>query len=148
MPLLYETNVDDMDPRLWPHVIDRLLASGALDAWLTPIIMKKGRPAFTLSVLCEQSEAEAVRATIFRETTTIGIRQLPVDRHVLDRAQSTIDLDGQIVGVKTASLDGEVVNRSVEWDDVATAAQAQGLSAKDVLAAANALALQRATETD
>lgn len=143
MTLLYETNIDDMDPRLWPEVIDRLLAVGARDAWLTPIIMKKGRPAFTLSVLCDASTSAIVRETIFRETTTIGIRERPVHRHVLDRSQSTVAIGGHRIGVKTATLDGEVVNRSVEWDDVAAAAKALGLSAKDVLAAATALANER-----
>ena len=140
MTTLYETNIDDMDPRLWPHVIDQLLVAGALDAWLTPIIMKKGRPAFTLSALCDASEAEAVRVTIFRETTTIGIREMPVARHVLDRSESTVEAAGQQIGVKTAYLGGEVVNRSVEWDDVVAAAQTLGLSAKDLLTAASASA--------
>jgi len=148
MTVLYETNVDDMDPRLWPNVLDRLLEEGALDAWVTPIIMKKGRPAFTLSVLCDEAHAETMRTTIFRETTTIGIRELNVDRHVLDRTQSTIELHGCEIGVKTALLDGEVVNRSVEWDDVAATAKANGLSAKEVLAAANALVADRDGESE
>ena len=140
MTTLYETNIDDMDPRLWPHVIDQLLVAGALDAWLTPIIMKKGRPAFTLSALCDDAEAEAVRVTMFRETTTIGIREMPIARHVLDRSEATVEAGGQQIGVKTAYLDGEVVNRSVEWDDVVAAAQTLGLSAKDLLIAASASA--------
>lgn len=140
MTVLYETNVDDMDTRLWPAVIDELLAAGALDAWLTPIIMKKGRPAFTLSVLCDASASDTVRAAIFTHTTTIGLREIPVQRHVLDRFESTVELDGSPIGVKTATLNGQVVNRSVEWDDVAAAAAAQGLAPKDVLAAATALA--------
>jgi uncharacterized protein (DUF111 family) len=140
MTTLYETNIDDMDPRLWPHVIGQLLKAGALDAWLTPIIMKKGRPAFTLSALCDDADAAAVRATIFGETTTIGIREVPITRHVLDRSESTVEVAGQKIGVKTAHLDGKAVNRSVEWDDVVTAAHKLGLSAKDVLAAASAAA--------
>jgi len=148
MTTLYETNVDDMDPRLWPHVIDELLAVGALDAWLTPIIMKKGRPAFTLSVLCDAATSEAVRATIFRQTTTIGIRETPVNRHVLDRSLSSVDLNGQSIAVKTAKLDGDIVNRSVEWDDVAAAAKAHGLSAKDVLAAATALVADQGSDPE
>ena len=148
MTVLYETNVDDMDPRLWPNVIDQLLGVGALDAWLTPIIMKKGRPAFTLSVLCHPTEAEVVRATIFKETSTIGIREVTVDRYVLDRSQTHVELHGQQVGVKTASLHGEIVNRSVEWDDIASIAQTHGLSAKDVLAAANALVADKADKRE
>lgn len=140
MTTLYETNVDDMDPRLWPQVLEALLAAGSLDAWLTPIVMKKGRPAFQLSALCEPEHSEAVRAVFFEETTTIGIHEVPIQRHVLDRSQSTVDVEGQPIGVKTAFLDGERVNRSVEWDDVANAAAQLGLSAKQVLAAATAAA--------
>ncbi len=70
-----DANVDDLDPRVWPSAIEAVLASGAVDAWVTPIVMKKGRPAHTFSALCSGSAAEAVRSTIFRETTTIGVRE-------------------------------------------------------------------------
>lgn len=138
--LQYETNVDDMDPRLWPGVIEALLAVGAHDAWVTPIVMKKGRPAFTLSVLCDSTCAAQVRAIIHRETTTLGIREVAVRKHVLERTESSVDVRGHQIGVKIGFDDGVEVNRSVEWDDVAAAAAALGLSAKDVLALATAAA--------
>jgi len=136
----FDTNIDDMDPRLWPGVIDQLLAAGADDAWVTPIIMKKGRPAFTLSALCATEVADAVRDTIFRETTTLGVRETAVHKHALSRAERSVDVAGQPIGVKVAYLEGAVVNRSVEWDDVAAAAAALGLSAKQVLDLATAAA--------
>lgn len=137
--LQFEANIDDMDPRLWPHVIDRLLEAGAHDAWVTPIVMKKGRPACTLGVLCGEPDAAAIRSVIFRETSTIGVREMAVRKHVLRRDQHHVDVGGHQIGVKTAyDLDDTVVNRSVEWDDVAAAAAVLGLSAKDVLAAATA----------
>ena len=71
-----ETNVDDLDPRLWPPILQRLLDAGASDAWLTPILMKKGRPAHTLSVLVARERAAEVREVIFAETSAIGLRQL------------------------------------------------------------------------
>ena len=83
--LVLETNVDDLDPRLWPDVITAVLAAGALDAWLTPILMKKGRPAHTFRALVAPDRAAEVRATVFRETSTIGIREYPVARHALPR---------------------------------------------------------------
>lgn len=136
--LQYETNVDDLDPRIWPRVIDLLLAAGAHDAWVTPILMKKGRPAFTLGALCDATTADAVRAVIFAETSTIGLRELAVRKFVLDREESAVQVGGHSVGVKTAFAGGQVVNRSLEWEDVARAADALGLSAKEVLAAATA----------
>ena len=69
-----EANVDDLDPRIWPRVIEQLLAVGADDAWITPIVMKKGRPAFTLGVLCGDGVADEVRRVIFTETSSIGLR--------------------------------------------------------------------------
>jgi uncharacterized protein (DUF111 family) len=142
----YETNVDDMDPRLWPNVIDELLAAGAEDAWITPIVMKKGRPAFTLGVLCDEAAAEDVRATIYRETTTIGLRELPVRKQELDREESKVEVDGQPIRVKRAYDAGRLVNSSVEWEDVAAAAESLGRPAKEVLAAATAAADRRSDQ--
>lgn len=138
----FEANVDDMDPRLWPGVIDALLAAGADDAWVVPIVMKKGRPALTVTALCENSVAAGVRSVIFQETTTIGLRELAVRKHVLDRDETSVDVGGHVIGVKRAYLDGAVVNRSVEWDHVIAAAEALGLPAKQVLAEATAAAAE------
>ena len=75
-----ETNVDDLDPRLWPTVLSALLAAGAADAWLVPILMKKGRPAHTLCVLAADAERAALRDAIFALTSTLGVRETPVSR--------------------------------------------------------------------
>jgi uncharacterized protein (DUF111 family) len=139
----YDANVDDLDPRVWPRVIDQLLAAGAHDAWITPIIMKKGRPAFTLSAMCSEADAEAVRRVIFLETSTIGLRETHLRKFVLPRAERDVIVGGESVGVKTAFLGGQLVNRSVEWDDVVAAADALGLSAKEVLAATTAAAIDQ-----
>jgi uncharacterized protein (TIGR00299 family) protein len=138
--LQIDANVDDLDPRVWPTAIARALAVGAHDAWITPITMKKGRPAHTFSVLCSEADAAKMRAVIFAETSTIGVRQFTVTRHVLDRSESTVEVGGQTIRVKAASYADGVVNRSVEWEDVASAAEALGRSTKDVLAAATAAA--------
>ena len=139
--LLLETNVDDLDPRLWPGVLGELLAAGASDAWLTPILMKKGRPAHTLSVLCPA--AAAVRRHPGRRgprTSTIGLRVQPVQKIALDRRQDTVAVLGGRVGVKVASSGGQVVNVSVEFEDVAVLAGELGLPVKEVLRAATAAA--------
>jgi hypothetical protein len=136
--VVLETNVDDLDPRLWPPVLEALFRAGASDAWLTPITMKKGRPAHTLHVLCPPERTADVRRTLFTETTTIGLREYRVDKHTLRRSMSTVDVDGETVRVKIAYSGGAVVNRSVEYEDVVAAAAALGLPAKTVLARATA----------
>ncbi|BCJ38646.1 UPF0272 protein Cgl2470/cg2715 [Actinocatenispora thailandica] len=140
--LVLECNVDDLDPRLWPAVLAKLLAAGAADAWLTPILMKKGRPAHTLSVLCRPADAAALRAVVFAETSSIGLRAHPVRKVPLERTERAVTVAGQPIRVKVASDDGSVVNVSVEYADVAAAAAALSLPAKQVLARATAAAAE------
>ncbi len=132
--LLIETNVDDLDPRVWPSVIATLLESGASDAWLTPILMKKGRPAHTLSVLVRSDLAAGVRTAIFRHTSTIGLRESPLGKHALDREMRSVTVQGQEIAVKLASQGGEILNAQPEYDDVARAAAALGRPVSEVLA--------------
>jgi len=139
-PVVLESNVDDLDPRLWPGVLDALLAAGASDAWLTPIVMKKGRPAHMLSALCRPDAVRTVEGTLFATTSTIGVRVVPVHKRALERSQTSIEVLGGRVGVKVAVHDGQVVNVSVEYDDVAALARELGLPGKEVLRAATAAA--------
>jgi uncharacterized protein (TIGR00299 family) protein len=132
--VLLESNVDDLDPRVWPQVIATLLEAGASDAWLTPILMKKGRPAHTLSVLVPAERAALVRATIFRHTSAIGLRETALDKHALDREMAAVDVAGQPIAVKLARDDGVLVNAMPEYDDVVRAAAALGRPVSDVLA--------------
>lgn len=132
--LVVETNVDDLDPRLWPAVLDRLLSAGASDAWLTAIVMKKGRPAHTLSVLVPPDRRAAVERVIFAETSAIGLRAAPATKVALAREFETIEVGGHPISVKLARHDGAVVNVQPEFDDVAAAASALGRSTKSVLA--------------
>ena len=138
--LVLETNVDDLDPRLWPGVLEAVLDAGARDAWLTPVLMKKGRPAHVLSALCTDAVAAAVRDVVLRQTSTLGVRQHRVARTALDREERTVDVDGRPVRVKVGRLAGEVVNAMPEWEDVAAAAAALGRPAKQVLQQAHAAA--------
>jgi uncharacterized protein (TIGR00299 family) protein len=138
--LVLETNVDDLDPRLWPGVLDALFAAGASDAWLTPILMKKGRPAQTLSVLCRADLERQVRAAVFATTSTIGLRVVPVGKVAMERSETSVEVLGGRVGVKVAVSDGRRVNVSVEFEDVAALAGELGLPVKEVLRAATAAA--------
>jgi len=140
--VVLETNVDDLDPRVWPGVLTRLLQAGASDAWLTPILMKKGRPAHTLSVLAPTGRLDAVREVVLTETSAIGLRTTSVAKTALDRTEDVVDVLGHPVRVKRALLHGRVVNSSPEWEDVSAAAAALGLPAKQVLAQAVAAALR------
>jgi pyridinium-3,5-bisthiocarboxylic acid mononucleotide nickel chelatase len=140
--LVIEANVDDLDPRLWPDVIAALLDAGASDAWLTPILMKKGRPAHTLHVLVSADAADVVRREIFRQTSTIGVREQTFVKHALDREFVHVDVGGHRVAVKLARLNGELMNVQPEYADVVDAARALNRPVKDVLAEAVARAQQ------
>ena len=137
-----ETNVDDLDPRLWPHVLTALLAAGAGDAWLTPIVMKKGRPAHTLSVLVPETATAPVEAAIFAHTSAIGVRSHQVEKRALARRVVELEVgEGVRVHVKVAVDEtGRVLNVQPEHEDVVAAAVALDLPVKVVLARAVAAA--------
>jgi pyridinium-3,5-bisthiocarboxylic acid mononucleotide nickel chelatase len=134
------TNVDDLDPRLWPRVLTQLLAAGAADAWLTPILMKKGRPAHTLHVLAANDPVlvAQVQRIIFTETTAIGLRTTTVAKTALARELAQVEILGQRINIKIARHNGQTVNAQPEYEDIAAAATALGLPVKDVLARAAA----------
>jgi pyridinium-3,5-bisthiocarboxylic acid mononucleotide nickel chelatase len=138
--LVLEANVDDLDPRLWPPVLARLLRAGASDAWLVPILMKKGRPGHTLCALVEADAAERVRTVMFTETTTIGVRETAATKRALSRDEFAVDVAGERIRIKTATLNGVIVNAQPEYDDVVAAAASTGRPAKQVMAAAIAAA--------
>ena len=138
--VVLETNVDDIDPRLWPGIQRDLLARGASDCWLTPIHMKKGRPAMTLSVLCGASMHRQLAGAIMELTPAIGMRVIPVGKVAAERAIVQVHVNGHPVRVKVASWQDQVVNVQPEWDDVAAVAAATGEPAKVVLALAQAAA--------
>lgn len=131
-----EANVDDLDPRLWPGVLAALLGAGASDAWLTPIVMKKGRPAHTVSVLAPPDRTDALARVLLTHTSTIGLRRSTADKLPLPRESVAVDVLGSTLRVKLARLDGAVVNASPEYDDIARIAGLTGLPEKEVLAEA------------
>jgi uncharacterized protein (TIGR00299 family) protein len=131
--IVLEANVDDLDPRLWPGVLEALLEAGAADAWLTPILMKKGRPAHTVSVLASPGRVDALRRTLMTTTSTIGCRTHPVTKHALDRVVARIEVEGHPVAVKVATAAGAIVQAMPEFDDVARAAAALARPTREVL---------------
>jgi pyridinium-3,5-bisthiocarboxylic acid mononucleotide nickel chelatase len=137
---LLETNVDDMDPRVWPTVLASLLKAGAADAWLVPIVMKKGRPAHTLAVLTPVNRRDALRRLIFELTSTIGIREVAVTRIALDRFWVPLPVAGGQVRLKVAHRAGEVVHATPEFDDAAEVAAERSVPVRRVLEEAVAAA--------
>jgi hypothetical protein len=101
-----ETNIDDMNPEIMPYVIERLLAVGAHDAYLIPILMKKGRPGMLLSILTERRVLEPVLHVVFRETTTLGVRIQPIERRKVRRASRTVTTSFGETKVKVVVHDG------------------------------------------
>ena len=134
--VVVECNVDDLDPRVLPVVIDRLLQSGALDAAVTPIVMKKGRPGHLLTALAPTAALDAVVQVLLRETTSLGCRSFPVTKHHLGRRMETVETPWGPVAVKLA-LDGDTVLRRVpEFEDCAELARTTGVPLRDILAVA------------
>ena len=139
-----EANVDDMSPELAGHTIDQALAAGAVDAWWTPITMKKGRPALAFAALVPTAARERVIAAVLRETTTIGVRFDRVERTVLARELVVVDTELGPLPIKVArDPAGVVVNAAPEHDACAAAAERTGLPLKAVYAAAAAAWHQR-----
>jgi uncharacterized protein (TIGR00299 family) protein len=134
--VLLEANVDDLDPRLWPGVLAGLLESGADDAWLTPILMKKGRPAHTLAALCSPAAVPGVRARIFRDTSTLGVRASSRTKSALDRTFVAVIVEGHRLPIKVGHLDGTIVQAMPEFDDVAALARTLAMPQRDVLSRA------------
>ena len=134
--LVLECNLDDMNPEIYPYVLEKLLAAGAMDAWLQPIVMKKGRPAQMLKVLCREESQPVLQKIIFTETTTLGIRSYPVQRTALARSWKKVSTPWGEVRVKEGMLDGQMVNAAPEFEDCRQIAEKSGQPLKAVAAAA------------
>ena len=134
--LLLECNLDDLNPEIMPYVLEKLLAAGALDAWLQPIIMKKGRPAQTLRVLCRQEQEQKLQQILFTETTTLGVRAWPAERTALERRWETVQTPWGQVRVKEGLLGGKVVNAVPEYEDSKKLAEEKAVPLKMVEGAA------------
>jgi len=128
-----ETNVDDLDPRVWPTVLSALLEAGAADAWLVPILMKKGRPAHTLCVLARGCRRSVLRTAVFELTSTLGVRETPVSRVALARDWSSVAVTAGRVRVKVALHGSCIVHAAPEFDDAAAVARARGVPVRQVL---------------
>ena len=130
--LVLDTNIDDLNPELYEYVLERLFAAGAQDAWLVPIVMKKGRPAVTVRVMCSPDREAEMRQILFRETGTLGIRATPVSKTALERDTVKVETRYGAVAVKVGLLDGRAVTVAPEYEDCARIAREAGVPAKQV----------------
>ena len=122
-----ETNLDDIPGEVVGHATTLLMAAGALDTFLTPIQMKKNRPAVMLTVLCHREQVAAMEEIMFRETTTLGIRRSEVGRHKLRRRATTVETPLGPVKGKLGWLDGRPPTFSPEYEDCARVAAERGV---------------------
>jgi uncharacterized protein (TIGR00299 family) protein len=133
-----ETNIDDMSPQLAGFLMERLLDAGALDAYFTPVQMKKSRPGVLLTVIAREDTRQALLDIIFSESTTIGVRSYPVERHCLERKSVKAKTRWGMVRVKVSMRDGRVVNAQPEYEDCRAIAARKAVPLKDVIDAAKA----------
>lgn len=136
--MVVETNIDDMNPQAYEHVLGRAFEMGALDAFLTPVQMKKTRPGILLTVLCELEKLEAVIEMLLAETTTLGVRYYEAARRVLDRVIETVETEHGPVRVKVARDGARTLHFQPEYDDCARIAADSGVPVIEVQSAASA----------
>ena len=141
-----ETNIDDMNPELYEYVSARLFAAGALEVFTQAAVMKKNRPATLLSVLCRPAQCAAVRQLLFRETTTIGVREHAVQRYALARETCRVATAHGEIRVKVVRGPGLEPRWAPEYDDCRRAAEATGTPLQTVYQAAQ-VAASRLPET-
>lgn len=132
---LLETNIDDFNPEIYDHVMARLFSAGALDVTLSPLQMKKNRPATQLSVLCRLEDASQLSGILFAETTTLGVRKQLVERHSLTREIKVVDTPFGPVRVKVARWRDQV-KATPEYEDCRQLAEAKGIALIDIYRAA------------
>ena len=134
--LVLETEVDDTAPQLLGPLLDGLIKAGALDAYFTPVQMKKGRPGVLVTVIAPPDKREAIEELLFRETTTLGVRRQEWERTALERETATVDTAYGSVRVKIGRRAGVVYNAWPEFEDCQRLAAEKGVAVKEVLAAA------------
>jgi len=139
--VVLEATIDDMSPQLYEHVLERLLAAGARDAFLVPVVMKKSRPATMLRVLAAPGDRERLATIVFAETTTIGLRWVAERRMVLAREETRVQTPWGPVRVKVARAPDGTVNVAPEFEDCRRIAQERQVPLKAVHQAALAAAL-------
>jgi pyridinium-3,5-bisthiocarboxylic acid mononucleotide nickel chelatase len=136
--IVVETNIDDMSPQVYGHVLDEALKRGALDCYFTPVQMKKNRPGVLISILCRPSERDVMCELLLVETTTLGVRFYEVLRRALERETVSVLTEFGAIDVKVARLDGRIVKEMPEYEQCRAAAQKFNVPLLTIEAAARA----------
>lgn len=129
---MIECNIDDMNPEIYDYLFERILGLGADDVFLTPIIMKKSRPAVTLSVLCSEHLTDAVSSFILSETTSLGIRKFPVSKEMLGRTTEEISVPAGKVRIKHAVYNGKILRSKPEFEDCKRLAKEKNIPLSEI----------------
>ncbi len=130
--MVVEATIDDMNPQIYPYLVEQLLTCGAVDAWLTPVIMKKGRPGIVVTALAPEAVLDAVAGTIYRETTTIGLRTYRANRRKLRREEAMVETSFGPVRMKKITGPDET-RLAPEYEEARRLALEHGLPLRDVL---------------
>ncbi|MCK4336322.1 MAG: nickel pincer cofactor biosynthesis protein LarC [Candidatus Aminicenantes bacterium] len=128
-----EVNIDDANPQILASFLDKALDLGALDAYMTPVSMKKNRLGTKLTLLADLSHLDRLTRAVFEETSSIGVRYFPVSRYILERRIEKIKVLGEEIAVKIASLEGKDVNIQPEYDDCQKVAEKKNVPLKKVM---------------
>lgn len=137
-----ETNIDNLNPEIYDYVLAQLFGAGALDVFLSPIQMKKNRPATLLRVLCRPEQADMLMGLLFAETSTLGVRQHTVQRHCLARSSQTVETAYGPVRVKVAAWGEGRFKAAPEYEDCRRLAESEGVPLREVYRAAEQLNLR------
>jgi uncharacterized protein (TIGR00299 family) protein len=130
--LIIACNIDDMNPEFYDYIIDSLFSAGAKDVYITPIIMKKSRPAVKLTVLCLPEDETKINEVLFRETSTLGVRKYVVNKTVLERQVEEIQTRYGTIRVKSAFYQGICIKSKPEYDDCMKIAREKGIPISQV----------------
>lgn len=130
--ILIECNIDDMNPEMYEDVMEALLAKGAHDVFLTPVIMKKSRPATKISVLCGEGERQAIEEILWLRTSTFGLRFQRVSKSMLHRDFSTLPTKFGNISIKNGYFKGRKIKSKPEYEDCKRLAKEKGVSVKEI----------------
>ena len=130
--IIVECNIDDMNPERYDFILEQLFNAGVSDAWMAPVIMKKSRPANKLSVLCSPEKVAAIKSIIFNHSTTIGLREYPVKKSMLERIEKIVETKYGKIRIKQSIYNGKIVRSKPEFDDCKAIALSKKINLEEV----------------